>query len=91
MNLNIKEIKPNQQGANVYVLHQVLSAFGLGVSNEETVSGVAGKNTQKMVALLQRQLHISPPNNAPLLDDKTIGILVKAMVGNGMISSSKSK
>jgi len=78
MNLSIKEIKLNQQGSDVFLLHQVLSAFGLAVSGDDLSNGVAGKETQKKVTLLQRQLHILPLDNTPLIDTKTISILKKS-------------
>jgi hypothetical protein len=90
MNIKIEPIKLNQQGGDVYLLHQVLSAFGFTVSSDEVSKGLAGNNTQTMVMELQKDLGITPSNNTFLLDEKTIAALEKAMVSKGLVSSSRS-
>jgi hypothetical protein len=90
MNLNIGLIKLDQQGGDVYLLHQVLSAFGLVVSNKEVSIGKAGKDTQRKVRELQKQLGIRPLRNSSLLDEKTIIAIEKEMLSKGFLSSRSS-
>jgi len=90
MKFIIKPIKLDQQGGDVYLLHQVLSALGLAVSNNEVSIGKAGRDTQRKVRELQKQLGIRALRNASFLDEKTIIAIEKEMLSKGFLSSRAS-
>ena len=89
MKTKLKPIKPNEQGNNVNLLHQVLSAFGFTVSQKEVSKNIAGNDTIKLVRELQRLLKVRF-DDAFVVDKPTSLAISKALVDRGLTSTRHS-
>ena len=89
MKTALKPIALNGSPSDVALLHQVLKAFSLEVSEKEVNARKAGKDTLEKVRELQGRLNV-PFDETALVDEATVAAVFEALEKRGLLDSTRS-